>query len=117
MRSKQVKVIGVTERCECEINQASVMITLCVKFNVHSCYAKQAIMLKLPGRWTHPRKKIWLIPENTDVNYIYINYINYKLHLFLLSGVCLQLPTRMCFLFLVSLCVTFLKVGRVFELH
>ena len=34
-------------KVKCEISQALVMINLYVKFNVHSCYAKQVIMPKV----------------------------------------------------------------------
>ena len=37
-------------KVKCEISQALVMINLYVKFNVHSSYAKQIIVLKLADR-------------------------------------------------------------------
>ena len=39
-------------KVKCEISQALVMINLYVKFNVHSSYAKQVIVLKLAGGQT-----------------------------------------------------------------
>ena len=41
--SEKVKVIGVTERSNVKL----VKLTLYVKFNVHSSYAKQVIVLKV----------------------------------------------------------------------
>ena len=37
---------------ECEISQALVMINMHVKFNVHSSYTKQVIVLKVEDRRT-----------------------------------------------------------------
>ena len=37
-------------KVKCEISQALVMINLYVKFNVHSSYAKQVIVLKSGGQ-------------------------------------------------------------------
>ena len=42
-------------KVKCEISQALVMINLYVKFNVHSSYAKQVIVLKLAGGQTDGR--------------------------------------------------------------
>ena len=65
------------KKVKCEISQALVMITLYVKFNVHSSYAKKLIVLKWrTDRWTggrmeapgddnrHP-PKFWLRPNKT----------------------------------------------------
>ena len=57
-------------KIKCEISQALVMINLYVKFNVHSSYAKQVIVLKVVDRRTdasgddnrHP-PKFWLRPK------------------------------------------------------
>ena len=43
---EKIKVRG-HRKVKCELNQALVMITLYVKFNVHSSNAKQAIVLKV----------------------------------------------------------------------
>ena len=37
-------------KVKCEISQALAMIDLYVKFNVHSCYVKQVIVLKSGGQ-------------------------------------------------------------------
>ena len=42
-------------KVKCEISQALVMINLYVKFNVHSSYAKQVILLKVADRRTDGR--------------------------------------------------------------
>ena len=39
-------------KVKCEMSQALVMINLYVKFNVHSSYAKQVIVLKVADRRT-----------------------------------------------------------------
>ena len=68
---------------KCEISQTLVMINLYVKFNVHSSFAKQVIVLKVADRRTdgqtdgrtdapgddnrHP-PKLWLKPKNVVVN-------------------------------------------------
>ena len=53
------------------MSQASVMISLYVKFNVHSSYAKQVIVLKVADRRTDTsgddnrhQPKFWLRPKN-----------------------------------------------------
>ena len=43
------------KKVKCEISQALVMINLYVKFNVHSSYAKQVIVLKVADRRTDGR--------------------------------------------------------------
>ena len=43
-------------KVKCETSQALVMINLYVKFNVHSSYAKQVIMLKVADRRTDGRR-------------------------------------------------------------
>ena len=61
-------------KVKCEISQALVMINLCVKFSVHSSYAKQVIVLKVADRRTDGRTdapgddnrhppKLWLRPK------------------------------------------------------
>ena len=40
---------------KCELGQALVMINLYAKFNVHSSYAKQVIVLIVADRWTDGR--------------------------------------------------------------
>ena len=42
---------------QCEINQALVMINLYVKFNMHSSYAKQVIVLKVEDRRVNGRAR------------------------------------------------------------
>ena len=42
-------------KVKCEISQALVMNSLYVKFNVHSSYAKQVIVLKVANRRTDGR--------------------------------------------------------------
>ena len=42
-------------KVKCEISQALVMISLYVKFNVHSSYAKQVIVLNVADRRTYRR--------------------------------------------------------------
>ena len=44
-------------KVKCEISQASVMINLYVKFNVHCSYAEQVIVLKVADRRTDGR--VW----------------------------------------------------------
>ena len=62
-------------KVKCENSQALVMINLYVKFNVHSSYAKQVIVLKVADRRTDQRTdapgddnrhppKLWLSPKN-----------------------------------------------------
>ena len=61
------------------MSQALVMINLYVKFNVHSSYAKQVIVLKVVDRRTdasgdnnrHPLK-FWLRPKNYIFLYKYM---------------------------------------------
>ena len=40
------------KKVKCEISQALVMMNLDAKFNVHSSYAKQVIVLKMADRLT-----------------------------------------------------------------
>ena len=58
-------------KVKCEMSQALVMINLYVKFNVHSSYAKQVIVLKVADRRTDAsgdnnrhQLKFWLRPKN-----------------------------------------------------
>ena len=45
-------------KVKCEISQALVMINLYVKFNVHSSYAKQVIVLNVDDRRTAGRTRL-----------------------------------------------------------
>ena len=47
-------------KVKCEISQALVMFNLYVKFNVHSIYAKQVIVLKVADRRTDGRTDGWM---------------------------------------------------------
>ena len=49
-RSEKSQSHMVHRKGKCEISQALVMINLYVKFNVHSSYAKQVIVLKVADR-------------------------------------------------------------------
>ena len=64
-------------KVKCEMSPALVMINLYVKFNVHSSYAKQVIVLKVADRRTDGRTdapgddnrhppKFWLMPKNAS---------------------------------------------------
>ena len=56
-------------KVKCQISQALVMINLYVKFNVHSSYVKQVIVLKSGGQTDAPGDdnrhppKFWLRPK------------------------------------------------------
>ena len=54
-RSKKSQGHRGHRKVKCEISQASVMITLYVKLNVHSTDTKQVIVLKVANRRTHER--------------------------------------------------------------
>ena len=57
-RSKKSQGHRDTRKIKCEISQALVMINLYVKFNVHSGYAKQVIVLKVAYRRTDGRTRL-----------------------------------------------------------
>ena len=45
-------------KVKCEIRQTLVILNLCVKFNVHSSYAKQVIVLKVADTRTDRRTRL-----------------------------------------------------------
>ena len=49
---------GGYRKVKCEISQALVLMNLYVKFNVHSSYAKQVIVLKVADKRT-ARRALW----------------------------------------------------------
>ena len=71
-------------KVKCEIGQALVMINLYVKFNVHSSYAKQVIVLKVADRLRDGRARLvttigirqnfWLRPDKCLKNHLSPNF-------------------------------------------
>ena len=75
-RSEKIEVHRGDRKVKCEIRQVLVIINLYVKFNVHSTYVKQVIVLEVLDRQTgapdddnkhdkHP-PKFWLRPKSVD---------------------------------------------------
>ena len=117
MSSQKSQVDRGYRKDRCGVNQALVMINLYVKFNVHSSYAKQVIVLKVGSRQTDGRTdapgddnkhlpSFWLRPRNSFLTLFTVDYLlTYtisplllpKSGLFICSDHCNPIPVSMHF--------------------